>query len=198
MNVVIFDYGAGNIHSLAKAVALTGAAVTLQPDSRKVSGADVLILPGVGAFGLAAERLAPGLDGVRDAINAGLPTLGICLGMQLLFDKSDEGPGSGLGIFDGDVTVLKARRIPQIGWNELARVTDSAATGARLATAYFANGFVCRPTDVSVVTAWSDHENDVFPAIVRQRNVVGTQFHPEKSSAPGLRFIEHFLRESGA
>ncbi len=195
MNAVIFDYRAGNLHSLAKAIARTGVSVSFESDPVRAVAADFLILPGVGAFGSAAARLAPGRSAMRAAIDAGLPCLGICLGMQLLFDNSEEGAGVGLGVFAGSVTRLQSDRVPQIGWNQLEKASEPLAIGAQLKTAYFANGFVCRPEDKGVVTAWSEHEGDVFPAIVRRGNVVGTQFHPEKSSEPGLRFIERFILE---
>jgi glutamine amidotransferase len=198
VNVVIFDYGAGNLHSLSKALAESGAAVAVEADPLRAIRGDVLVLPGVGAFGAAAARLAPGLGEMRAAIAGGLPCLGICLGMQLLFDASDEGEGAGLGVFAGRVTQLKASRVPQIGWNSLDHNRDETARVAGLTIAYFANGYACRPTDNSIVTAWSEHEGDAFPAIVRRGRVVGTQFHPEKSSAQGLAFVRAFLEESAA
>jgi glutamine amidotransferase len=197
MNAGIFDYGAGNLHSLAKAIVRAGASVSFEQDPVLVARSDIIVLPGVGAFGPAAERLAPGLAAIRDAVNGGTPCLGVCLGMQLLFDSSEEGPGHGrgLGIFPGPVTRLRARRVPQIGWNTLSGIADADATRAGLTTAYFANGFACRPVDPGSVTAWSEHESDVFPAIVRRGRILGTQFHPEKSSDPGLRFIRLFIED---
>lgn len=194
MNVTIFDYGAGNIHSLAKAIAASGAHVLVEPDPVRALDTDVLVLPGVGAFGQAAERLSPGRMAMRAALNDGLPCLGICLGMQLLFDDSDENaPNVGLGIVRGRVTRLDARRIPQIGWNSIDDARDPLLSGAPLRYAYYANSYVCRPNDHSVVRAWSGHDGDRFPAVVRIGNTVGVQFHPEKSSAPGLRFLHAFL-----
>ena len=197
MRVTIFDYGAGNMHSLAKAIAATGVAVHSETDPAKAIDTDFLVLPGVGAFAPAAARLAPARDAMADAIRGGLPTLGICLGMQLLFDGSEEGGGAGLGVLRGRVTRLQATRTPQIGWNALEDCTDVAARYASLNAAYYANGFACRPADPSAVTAWSTHEVDRFPAIVRSGSAVGVQFHPEKSSAPGLEFIASVLREVG-
>src|SRR5439155_6407966 len=101
VKVAIVDYGAGNLHSLAKALALPGVTVAIETDARAAIAADALVLPGVGAFAAAAERLAPAREALRDALVAGLPCLGVCLGMQLLFESSDEGPGQGLGLIAG-------------------------------------------------------------------------------------------------
>jgi len=193
MRITLFDYGAGNLHSLAKALRGEERSVRFATDPHASLDTDVLILPGVGAFQPAARALAPGRDAMRDAIASGLPCLGICLGMQLLFDASDEGDGAGLSVFSGRVTRLRTRRTPQIGWNSIDDTRDPLFGVARLETAYYANSFVCRPVEESVVTAWSTHEGDRFPASVRAGSVVGVQFHPEKSSAPGLAFVHEFL-----
>jgi glutamine amidotransferase len=193
MRITLFDYGAGNLHSLAKALRGEGRDVRLETDARAAVDTDVLVLPGVGAFEPAARALEGGRDAMREAIIAGLPCLGICLGMQLMFDASDEGEGAGLGVFGGRVTRLRTTRTPQIGWNTIDDANDPLFGRARLATAYYANSFVCRPLDESVVTAWSTHEGDRFPAAVRAGTVVGVQFHPEKSSAPGLAFVHEYL-----
>ena len=194
MRITLFDYGAGNLHSLAKALRGDGRDVRLETDARVAVDTDLLVLPGVGAFEPAASALACGRDAMRDAIAAGLPCLGICLGMQLMFDESDEGAGTGLGIFSGRVTKLRTARTPQIGWNTVDDVTDPLfGKSARLEIAYYANSFVCRPRDSAVVTAWSTHEGDRFPAAVRAGNAVGVQFHPEKSSARGLAFVHEYL-----
>jgi glutamine amidotransferase len=196
MKVTIFDYGAGNIHSLAKAIAASGGEVAIEPDPRRALDTDVLVLPGVGAFGAAAGRLGPARDAMRSAIRDGLPSLGICLGMQLLFDGSDEARHDevGLGLIPGRVTRLRARGVPQIGWNTVDEPCDPLLDEAPLDYVYYANSFVCRPDDAaSVVGAWSTHEADRFPAIVRTGRAVGVQFHPEKSSLPGLRFLRAFL-----
>jgi glutamine amidotransferase len=197
VNITIFDYGAGNIHSLVKAIAASGARVVVEPDPVRAIDTDVLVLPGVGAFGHAADRLAPGRSAMRAALDGGLPCLGICLGMQLLFDDSDENaPNVGLGVVSGRVTRLDARRIPQIGWNSIDDGHDPLLADAPLPYAYYANSYVCRPVDRSVVRAWSEHDGDRFPAVVRVGNTVGVQFHPEKSSTPGLRFLHAFLESA--
>ena len=199
--VTIFDYGAGNLHSLAKALAGPGTDLRIEPDPVRAIETDVLVLPGVGSFQQAAKQLAPGRAVMREAmLNGGLPTLGICLGMQIFFDESDEGPGHGLGVLPGRVTRLAARRVPQIGWNTLDDVHDSLFEAAPISIAYYANSFACRPESERVVTAWSQHEGDRFAAAVRageQGNVVGLQFHPEKSSRAGVRLVKAFLAEAG-
>ncbi len=197
MKINIFDYGAGNLHSLAKAIDVPGVTVTIEPDPVRAVNADALVLPGVGAFSAAAERLAPGREAVREAARAGLPMLGICLGMQLLLDDSEEGPGEGLGIIPGRVTRLRSHRVPQIGWNALELGADPLFDKTPLRLAYYANSFVCRPKDERCVVAWSEHDGDRFAAAVRADNVVGVQFHPEKSSGEGVRLLHEFVRKAG-
>ncbi len=190
----LFDYGAGNLHSLAKAIAGSGAEVVIETDPLAALKTDVLVLPGVGNFAVAAERLASARGAMHDAIAGGLPTVGVCLGMQLLFDESEEGPGSGLGLISGRVTRLAAERTPQIGWNSIDVIgCEPLFAAAPLGTAYYANSFVCRPADLATVVAWTTHESDRFPAAVRFGNTLGVQFHPEKSSAAGVRFLQTFV-----
>lgn len=193
MTITVFDYGAGNLHSLVKVLEGGGRSVRLETDLRRAINTSLLVLPGVGAFSAAAGRMADARAEARDALRAGLPCLGICLGMQLLFDASDEGPGAGLGFIAGRVTRLDATRVPQIGWNTLDDVSDPLVARAALRTAYYANSFVCRPDDPSCVVAWSTHESDRFPAAVRVGNTLGVQFHPEKSSAPGVEFTRQYI-----
>jgi glutamine amidotransferase len=137
---------------------------------------------------------------MREAILGGLPTLGICLGMQLLFDESEEGGGAsgGLGVIAGRVSRLTAQRVPQIGWNALETGDDPLFDAAPLSIAYYANSFVCRPIDPSGVIAWSEHEGDRYAAAVRAGTAVGVQFHPEKSSTSGVRWLHAFLDEARA
>ncbi len=198
MKLSIFDYGAGNLHSLIKTLERPGVEVQVDTDPARAAAADALVLPGVGAFPAATSALGDeGRRVMRDAILGGLPTLGICLGMQVLFDASDEGGSAGLGIMAGRVDRLRAARIPQIGWNqlELGDARDALLDASELRTAYFANSFVCRPADPSVVVAWSTHEQDRFPAMLRAGACTGVQFHPEKSSTAGVSFVHAWLRE---
>jgi glutamine amidotransferase len=196
VRATIFDYGAGNLHSLAKALVWAGAEVAIEPDPGKAVDTDLLVLPGVGAFTAAIGRLGAGRETMRLAITRGLPCLGICLGMQLLFDASEEGPGTGLGLIPGPVTRIAARRVPHMGWNRLEQARDAALEEAGLETAYFAHSFACRPERDDCVVAWCAHEGDRFAAAVRSGSMLGVQFHPEKSSRPGLELLRAFVEES--
>ena len=192
MRALLIDYGAGNLHSIAKAMEREGARVTIgPPEAAALAHADALVLPGVGAFGAAAAVLAPAMPDLRRALDEGMPCLAVCLGMQLLFDASDEGSGPGLGLLPGRVRRLRARRSPHIGWN-VVRSTD----GRDAAHFYFAHGYVAHPADDRVVDGWSEIEGDRFPASVRFGRVRGVQFHPEKSGPNGLALIRTFIEEA--
>ena len=193
MRVTILDYGTGNLHSLEKALAVSGARTRVETIPTRAIETDVFVLPGVGAFGGAADRLASARNLIRSAIADGLPTIGICLGMQLLFDESDEAPGAGLGVFAGRVTRLNAARVPHIGWNSVDCVDEAPATLP--SRVYYANSFAARPLDESVVLGWTTHDGDRFPAIVRRGATVGIQFHPEKSSLAGVQYLADVLAE---
>ncbi|MDQ3264160.1 MAG: imidazole glycerol phosphate synthase subunit HisH [Myxococcota bacterium] len=186
MKIRVFDYGAGNLHSLLRVLRESAEEVTISADLSDLSPGELLFLPGVGAFGHAAQRLAPFRDPVRAAVADGMAVFGICLGMQLLFDRSEEGPGPGLGLIAGDVVRLRTQRLPHMGWNEV-----SGGHG----WAYFAHSFVCLPKDPSVVQTWSTHEGVGFAATVRAGRVGGAQFHPEKSGAAGAAFLRAQLQE---
>ncbi len=192
MKVVLLDLGVGNLHSLEKALlaCLPGAEVSADARVEQAIAADLLVLPGVGAFAPAAARLAPDLLTLRAALDRGQPCLGICLGMQLLFESSEEGPGEGIGVMRGPVTRLAAKRLPHMGWSRL----DPRQPLELPESVYFAHSFACRPSDPSVVCATSTIEGDTFPAIVRHRSVVGAQFHPEKSSRQGVELLGRLAR----
>ena len=198
MRVKMFDYGAGNLHSLEKALVFAGARIETETDPLRCLDADALVLPGVGAFAPAAARLAPGRDVMRSAVAAGFPVIGICLGMQLLFESSDEGEGAGLGVIAGRVERIRAARVPQMGWNSVESVAEPILERSALRWAYYANSFVCRPADESCVTAWSELDGDRFPAVVRVGRAIGIQFHPEKSSQAGVAFLAAALEALAA
>lgn len=196
MKVGLLDYGAGNLHSLTKAIERFGASTLVSRDWDTVLGTDALVLPGVGAFGAAVSALPPDRGPILEALKGGLPCLGICLGMQLLFESSEESLGDGIGFFAGDVRRLEASTVPHIGWNDVVfRDDDSSVGGAdvRSMVAYFANSYVCHPERPEVVTGWSTVDEVRFPSVVSDGAVWGVQFHPEKSSGPGLELIGRFL-----
>jgi glutamine amidotransferase len=202
LRVALFDYGVGNLHSLGKALEEGGATVVVTRDWDHALSLDALVLPGVGAFSAAVEALPRDRAPIRKALEAGLPCLGICLGMQILFDESEEGPGEGIGIVPGRVRRLRAGVIPQMGWNVVEAAGDplfqgtggaDGAFGDPPLTAYYANSYVCEPSDASHAIGWSTHDGDRFAAAVRNRNTWGAQFHPEKSSLRGRRIIHNFL-----
>jgi glutamine amidotransferase len=203
LDVALFDYGAGNLHSLGKALEAGGARVMVTRHWDEALNMDALVLPGVGSFGAAVRALRGQEDRVRRTLQEGLPCLGICLGMQLFFQESEEGPGAGIGIIQGKVRKLRTRLVPQMGWNDvtpggggggLAGI-DPLFAGLEALTAYFANSYVCQPDDPTATIATTHYQGDDFPAGVRRGKTWGVQFHPEKSSAPGLRLIGNFLAE---
>lgn len=195
MKVALFDYGAGNLHSLAKALEWHGARVRLTSDWGVALRADALVLPGVGSFGAAVRALAGREDRVRRALEGGLPCLGVCLGMQLLFQESEESHGKGVGLLPGRVRRLQAPRVPHMGWNDVETAPDPLFRGADGLVAYYANSFVCEPDGEDAAIAWTDYGGERFVAGVRRGRTWGVQFHPEKSSEAGLRVIGNFLRE---
>jgi len=195
MNVALFDYGAGNLHSLKKALETGGASVTITPSWDEALSLEALVLPGVGSFGAAVASLGSERERVRETLEGGLPTLGICLGMQLLFEESEEGEGRGIGLIPGPVRLLRSRLTPQMGWNDVATTGDPLFAGVDGLVAYYANSYVCEPMNQDATIATSEYQGDSFAAGVRWARSWGVQFHPEKSSAPGLRIIRNFLQE---
>lgn len=197
MKVAIFDYGTGNLHSLAKAFEGAGAEVTVEAEPTQALQADALVLPGVGAFGAAASRLATYAPALRAALASGHPCLGVCLGMQLLFETSEEGEGAGVAALRGRVRKLRSRRTPHMGWNDVTTSDDPIFAGMTPFLAYYANSFVAEPSDDAAVIGWTEHDGEKFPAVVRRDRTWGVQFHPEKSGAAGLQIIRNFLAASG-
>jgi glutamine amidotransferase len=192
MSIAIFDYGAGNLHSLAKALDTPATPVSVETDLRVAIRKDVLVLPGVGGFAPAASALSPARAELADALADGLQCVGICLGMQLLFDSSDEGAGDGIGWFAGRVTRLHAKHVPHMGWSPL-----EPAAGVDVphlpSHAYFAHSYAVRDMDPAIVTAWATLDDDRFPSVVQQGRVTGVQFHPEKSSRDGVAFLRSLV-----
>jgi glutamine amidotransferase len=195
--VAVVDYGMGNRRSVEKALEHVGAAVRVTGDHDAIEGADAVVVPGVGAFPEAMRRLsAAGLDRViGERAAAGVPVLGICLGMQLLFEASAEHEGAaGLGLLPGDVTPLEAPKLPHIGWNRVAMERPSALTAGlgEAAAFYHVHSFVCRPREEQDVVGRGEY-GERFASIVERDNVAGVQFHPEKSSRDGLALLRNFV-----
>ena len=193
MKVTVMDYGVGNLHSISKAFERAGADAVIVDDPSRLLDAECIVFPGVGAFGAAAGRLRPVLPALRDKMSKGSPVLGVCLGMQLLFERSAESAGEGVGVLAGNVERIRAERIPHMGWNVVETDGDPLFEGVPEGSMfYFANSFVCRPgEDVGVAeTVYGER----FVSAVRKGCLCGVQFHPEKSGGPGLRVIENFVR----
>ena len=200
--IAVLDYGIGNLSSAQKALVRTGADARLTSDSSLVAKADGVVLPGVGAFGACMDALrAAGLETtVHDAVDSGRPFLGICVGMQMLFDASDEDPThAGLGIIPGRVEAIPSGvRRPQMQWNELQMKHDDAIFAGLPADpwVYFVHSYSARPVDPSVVIGTCDYGNQLT-AVVRRGNLVATQFHPEKSATDGLQILANFVASCG-
>jgi imidazole glycerol-phosphate synthase subunit HisH len=187
--LALFDYGAGNLHSLKKGLERGGARVTVTTDWDEALSMDGLVLPGVGSFGAAVRGIRGQEERIRNALEEGYPCLGICLGMQLLLPESEEAEGRGIGLFPGRVRRLRAPVVPQMGWNDV-----EWSDGRRMA-GYYANSYVCEVDDPALVTARSEYHGETLAAAVRKGSTLGYQFHPEKSSAPGLRLLAGFVEE---
>jgi len=196
MRVAVLDTRVGNVHSLLKALAAAGGDARLESRPEACLDAPLLVLPGVGAFPAASGLLAETREALRARLRGRARCLGICLGMQLLLDASDEGPGAGLGVIPGRVVRLETPRVPHMGWNRIEG-DDALLAGSGLQTAYYAHSFVCRPVNPEAVRAWTEHAGVRFPAMIRSGGVVGVQFHPEKSGAPGLSFLSAVIQEVG-
>ena len=199
--VAVIDYGMGNLASVAKALERAGGEVRLVDAAAGLGSADAVVLPGVGAFRDAASRLeATGLGAaVLERIAAGVPFLGVCLGLQLLFESSGEGGRwRGLGVFGGTVERLETDlKVPHIGWNDLTWTTPGAGMARGLpapgvAVFYFVHSYAARPSDAGCVAAVSDYGGPVVAAVARD-NVWAVQFHPEKSSGTGLALLANFV-----
>ncbi|HWG90833.1 MAG TPA: imidazole glycerol phosphate synthase subunit HisH [Candidatus Thermoplasmatota archaeon] len=194
LQVTLVDCGVGNLHSLTKALERAGAQVAVSREPGQIERAQALVFPGVGAFGDAMETLHPVRDLLKRRLEAGVPALGVCLGMQVLFERSEESPGArGLGFIRGTVKRLPSPKLPQVGWNVVNHVEGvplfrGIPDGRHV---YYVNSFA--PVPEEPVTVATSTYGATFTAAVRKRNAYGVQFHPEKSSTTGLQMIANFV-----
>ena len=198
VTVAIFDYGAGNIFSLKNSLEKAGANVEIITNIDDFKNYSGLLLPGVGNFDPAIKSISKFSDTkIQDIVENTVPVLGICLGMEMFFEKSEEGKEKGLGIMDGEVVVLpSSMKVPHMGWNSLeikkpGKILNGVEDGSWV---YFVHSFRAKPNFEKIITAVSDYGIKV-PAVVEQDNFFGTQFHPEKSGSVGKIMIKNFLQE---
>ena len=194
--VLIVDYGAGNLLSLKFALEKTGLKAKISVPTEKLKETNAIVLPGVGNFTAAAKALDSVKQELVDTIKAGTPVLGICLGMQLYFESSEEGPGAGLGFFAGKNIYLKGSvKVPHMGWNTIAKIRDNelfegVSDGAYV---YFVHSLYPVPEDKRIVCTQTEYSK-TFVSAVADKNIYGTQFHPEKSGEIGLRILKNFAK----
>ncbi|WP_218082152.1 imidazole glycerol phosphate synthase subunit HisH [Anthocerotibacter panamensis] len=200
LHIALIDYGAGNLHSARRAFEWAGAQVTVTADPRVMDRADGVVLPGVGAFDPTMRKIdALGLREPLVELARRKPLLGVCIGLQVLFEGSAEGEAEGLGIVAGRIERFRPElglTIPHMGWNQLQVSPNYLWQGmAGGSWVYFVHSFFPQPADSGVVIATSRHGSQSFCAAIHQDRVWGTQFHPEKSSTVGLGIIRNFLSE---
>jgi glutamine amidotransferase len=190
VRMAIADYGVGNLHSIRKALELCGARPVVETNMRALLDAECIVFPGVGAFDKTMEKLHPFRDVIVDRLEAGTPCLGICIGAQILFASSEEGSQSGLGFMRGRVVKLQEERTPHMGWNAVD-TGDEIFRGIQSPYFYFAHSYYGKPEEN--VAIGETQYGRRFPSLFKKKNVYGTQFHPEKSSDSGMRFLKNFV-----
>ncbi len=199
--IAIIDYDMGNLHSVAKALDLVGATPKVSDRPAEIMTADAVVLPGVGAFDPAMAHLEErGLVPViHEVIARGVPFLGICLGLQVLFEASEEGTAAGLGVFAGKVKRFPSTpnlTIPHMGWNQLLLTKTQLPLWQGLPAqpwVYFVHSYFVEPADPQIVAARVQHGPHTVTAAIAHQNVVACQFHPEKSGTTGLKLLENFV-----
>jgi imidazole glycerol phosphate synthase glutamine amidotransferase subunit len=199
MRIIIVDYGIGNLFSIYNALEYVGGNPKIARDPEELAGAKGIVVPGVGAFGSCMNQLSRFSDSLLSCFQQGVPMLGICVGMQALFQESEESPGApGLGWIEGKVVRLPdGVMIPQMGWNSLSikhrvEIFDGINEGDMF---YFVHSYYGQPRDNSVIAATTDHGVELAAA-VHKDNLFATQFHPEKSGPKGLRILKNFVRST--
>jgi glutamine amidotransferase len=195
--IAIVDYGIGNLRSIKRGLERAGAEVIITNEASRIAESDGIVLPGVGAFSEAMKNIEPLTPTIVKEVEAGKPLLGICLGMQILFNESmEEGPHRGLGIFNGRVLCLpKGLKVPHIGWNALRILKPQSPFVKGIqdgAYVYFAHSYFAEAKAKEDVVATTTYGLE-FPAIVSRGRIFATQFHPEKSGETGLRILRNFV-----
>lgn len=193
--IAIIDYGAGNLRSIRRALETNGAETVITSDPNVVRRADAVVLPGVGHAGHAIREIERrGLVGaIRETVDAGKPFLGICVGMQVLFEHQQEGDTQGFGLLKGNVREIQgAEKLPHIGWNQISARGDQEALD--LGYFYFVHSYVVEPSNPEDVAATAAYGEE-FPVVVKWGRVWGTQFHPEKSGPAGIDFLASWVNE---
>src|SRR3990172_3854489 len=193
---VIFDYGAGNLLSLKVALEKVGLNAKISSSKQALKEADAIALPGVGNFSAAAEKLEPVRTQICDAVENGVPLLGICLGLQLFFPRSEEGAGEGLALYEGKTVWLpNSVKVPHMGWNTLRIVKQNELLDGvnDESYVYFVHSLYPVPADKELICTETDY-GTTFASAISNKNVFGTQFYPEKSGDVGLKILKNFAR----
>jgi glutamine amidotransferase len=195
--VAVVNYGVGNLRSIRRGVEKSGANVEITHSPKDLRNSDAIVLPGVGAFAAAVKNMAPIADVVAEAMKNGKPILGVCLGLQLLFTRSSEG-GSirGLDFISGEIVKLpETVKTPQMGWNTINTVqSHPLLEGVKDSSyVYFVHSYYPQPSDPAVIVATTEY-GVRFPSMIAKKNLLATQFHPEKSSKTGLIILKNFVR----
>ena len=195
-NVVIFDYGVGNLLSLKTALEKVGLTASIGTTAADLAEADAIALPGVGSFTAALDKLGTVKETLETKVSEGTPLLGICLGLQLFFEASEEGPGDGLLFFKGkNMQLPNTVKVPHMGWNTLNIIRqnelfDGIAEGTYV---YFVHSLYPQPKDPNIVVTKTEY-GTTFTSAVANKNIYGTQFHPEKSGDIGLKILQNFAK----
>jgi imidazole glycerol-phosphate synthase subunit HisH len=206
LKIAVVDYDMGNLHSVCKGLQHAGAQTSITHLPAELAAADAVVLPGVGAFDPAVKKLRDRdlEQPLKDIIASGKPFLGICLGLQILFDRSDEGQEEGLGIIPGTVRKFQPEpnlTIPQMGWNQIDFTQPNCSLWGQIDTnawVYFDHSYYVDPSLSSVGAATVTHGTQTVTAAIARDNVMAVQFHPEKSSTIGLQMLSNFVRLAGA
>jgi imidazole glycerol-phosphate synthase subunit HisH len=201
--IAVIDYDMGNLHSACKGLQFAGANTVITHQVKDLEAADGVVLPGVGAFDPAVQHLRSRhlITPIQDIIASGKPFLGICLGLQVLFESSAEGQEAGLGIFQGTIrqfTPEPGITIPHMGWNQLTLHQRNHPLWQQIQSGdwvYFVHSFYAAPSDPSIIAATVTHGSQQVTAAVSQNNVMAAQFHPEKSSTTGLQLLANFVAQ---